>query len=151
MEAKVIAADDTHFESLLKLFNDYRTFYEQSLDESGARSYLESRIQNNDAVIFVAVDSELPNNPVGFVLLYPTFESVDMQAIWVLHDLFVNPVARRQGIGRMLMNTARDYCHAQGAGRVDLATSIHNTNAQALYESLGYKRDTEYYRYSLEL
>ena len=38
-----------------------------------------------------------------------------------------------------------------GASRIDLETAIDNTSAQALYESLGYQRDTEFYKYSLEL
>jgi ribosomal protein S18 acetylase RimI-like enzyme len=151
MNAKVIRADVSHLESLLSLFNGYRKFYEQSHDEDGARAYLEARMNDDEAVIFLAVSPDDPNHYIGFVLLYPTFDSVEMSAVWVLHDLFVDPECRQRGIGRLLMNAARDFCQTTGAVRIDLATAIGNKKAQALYESLGYERDTEFYQYSLEL
>ena len=151
MGVKVIRADDSHLESLLPLFNGYREFYEQSHDEDGARAYLKARINNDEAVIFLAVSPDDPNRYVGFVLLYPTFDSVEMTAVRVLHDLFVDPGYRQCGIGRSLMNAARDLCQTTGTARIDLATAISNKNAQALYESLGYERDTDFYQYSLEL
>jgi ribosomal protein S18 acetylase RimI-like enzyme len=49
------------------------------------------------------------------------------------------------------MNTALEYAKGTGASRIDLETEITNTNAQQLYESLGYERDTEFYKYSLEI
>jgi ribosomal protein S18 acetylase RimI-like enzyme len=108
-------------------------------------------MNNDDAVIFLAEVSGSPTGDVGFVLLYPTFDSVELASIWVLHDLFVNPEYRQRGIGRLLMNSARDFCQTTGATRIDLGTAITNTTGQALYESLGYERDNEFYRYSLEL
>jgi ribosomal protein S18 acetylase RimI-like enzyme len=151
MNVQVIRADDSHLESLLPLFNGYRKFYEQSHDEDGARAYLEARMNNDEAVIFLAVNPDDPNRHVGFVLLYPTFDSVEMTAIWVLYDLFVDPGYRQHGTGRLLMNAASNFCQTTGASRIELATAISNKKAQALYESLGYERDTEFYQYSLEL
>ena len=49
------------------------------------------------------------------------------------------------------METAREFCEGTGASRIDLSTAVTNTTAQALYESLGYQRDDEFYGYSLEL
>ncbi len=151
MNVQIIRADDSHLESLLPLFNGYRKFYEQSHDENGARAYLEARLNNDDAVIFLAMNPDDPNRYVGFVLLYPTFDSVEMTSVWVLHDLFVDPGNRQRGIGRLLMNAARDFCQTTGAARIDLATAVSNKKAQALYESLGYAQDIEFYHYSLEL
>lgn len=151
MDARVIRADHSHLERLLTLFNGYRIFYEQSPDEASARAYLEARIVNDDAVIFLAEVREDHISEAGFVLLYPTFDSVVLAATWVLHDLFVDPEYRQRGIGRLLMNSARDYCQSTGASRIDLGTAVTNTTGQALYESLGYERDNEFYRYSLEL
>jgi ribosomal protein S18 acetylase RimI-like enzyme len=151
MDVQVIRADDSHLDGLLPLFNGYRKFYQQLTDEDGARAYLKARMNNDEAVIFLAVNPDDPNHNVGFVLLYPTFDSVEMMSVWVLHDLFVDPGSRLHGIGRLLMNAAKDFCQKIGASRIDLATATDNKQAQALYESLGYKRDTEFYQYSLEL
>jgi ribosomal protein S18 acetylase RimI-like enzyme len=151
VDARVIRADRSHLERLLPLFNGYRIFYEQSPDEASARAYLEARIVNDDAVIFLAEIREDHVSEAGFVLLYPTFDSVELASIWVLHDLFVNPEYRQRGIARLLMNSARDFCQTTGAARIDLGTAITNTIGQGLYESLGYERDNEFYRYSLGL
>lgn len=151
MDVQVIRADDSHLEGLLPLFNGYRKFYAQLTDEDGARAYLKDRMNNDEAVIFLAVNPDEANHNVGFVLLYPTFDSVEMASVWVLHDLFVETGCRQRGIGRLLMNAAKDFCQRKGVARIDLATAIGNMQAQALYESLGYKRDIEFYQYSLEL
>lgn len=151
MSIRVIRADRGHIERLLPLFNGYREFYQQSRDEVGARNYLEARMSNEDAVVFLAASPDEPEHCAGFVLLYPTFDSVEMAAVWVLHDLFVDPEFRGHGIGRALMNAAGEYCRAKGASRVDLATATDNSCAQALYESLGYERDSGFFHYSLEL
>lgn len=49
------------------------------------------------------------------------------------------------------MNRAMAYTKETGASRIDLETEIDNIQAQSLYESLGYVRDTDFYKYSLAL
>lgn len=151
MGVQIVRATENRLESLLPLFNGYREFYGQSLDEDGASAYLKTRMRNDEAVVFLALCPDDPDDCIGFVLLYPTFDSVEMAAVWVLHDLFVAPEHRRRGTGNLLMTAARDYCRKTGAARIDLATATDNEKAQALYESLGYVRDTDFYQYSLEL
>jgi ribosomal protein S18 acetylase RimI-like enzyme len=58
---------------------------------------------------------------------------------------------RKLGIGRKLMNKSKDYAIRNKYSRIELSTSINNTNAQKLYSSLDYIRDKEYYNYDLEL
>ena len=88
---------------------------------------------------------------VGFTQLYPSFSSVSMKRIWILNDLFVVATHRKKGIARLLMETAKQYAQEAGAVRIVLATKISNNLAQALYESLGYIKDEEFYHYSLSL
>ena len=49
------------------------------------------------------------------------------------------------------MNAARDFALSTGAKGMVLETAINNHTAQRLYESLGYKRDSGYYTYCLDL
>ena len=49
------------------------------------------------------------------------------------------------------MNVAAKHAKQTGASRIDLETETGHTQAQILYESLGYSRDTDFYKYSLEL
>ena len=148
MSVEIFRADTSHTDQLAPLFGAYRQFYEQSADPEAEKAYLEQRLQNEECVIFLAMDS---GRPTGFVLLYPTFDSVDLRQVWVLHDLYVGADHRRTGLGRSLMETAHDFCRSKGASRVDLSTAVSNTTAQPLYESMGYERDTEFYSYSLSL
>ena len=83
--------------------------------------------------------------------LYPLFCSVAATPIWILYDLYVEPSVRRQGVGKLLMNQARKLAKSNGASRIDLETAVDNTNAQALYEALGYEKEVEFFKYSLLL
>lgn len=131
------------------LFDQYRQFYEEQADLELARNYLTERMDTDTSVIFLAKDSE--GKALGFTQLYPTLCSVEAKPIWVLYDLFVDSSARNGGIGKALMNRALVMAKKSGASRIDLETAIDNISAQGLYESLGYQRDTAFYKYSLEL
>jgi len=85
----------------------------------------------------------------GFVNLYPVFSSVNLTRQWILNDLFVAPEARKLGVGRALMERARNLAEATQANGLALETAIDNQAAQKLYEGLGWKRDEEFYRYFL--
>jgi len=151
MSANIIRADESHIDALTPLFTGYRVFYEQSADPLADRAFLEDRMRLQDSIIFMAISQDADSKVLGFVQLYPSFDSVDLSPIWILHDLFVAEPARKRGVGRQLMNAARDFCRGTDAVRVDLATAITNKKAQALYESLEYDRDDEFYHYSLML
>ena len=49
------------------------------------------------------------------------------------------------------MNKAKEFGIKKNYKIIELSTAISNNVAQSLYESLDYKRDTEYYNYYLEL
>ena len=147
-QTTIIRADLEHLEVLAPLFDAYRVFYERDSDLPGAAGYLRRRLSHLDSAIFLALDGDLG---LGFCQLYPSFSSLGMRRIWILYDLYVVPEARRQGIGRALMERARQFGQAGGASRLELSTAKDNTGAQALYESLGYVRDEEFYFYELAL
>jgi len=132
-----------------RLFDLYRQFYRQPPDLPLAEAFISARLANDDSVILVA--SVAAQAPVGFAQLYPTLCSVSAAPIHVLYDVFVEPSSRRRGVGRALMEAARVHAAGAGAVRLELATARSNASAQALYESLGWVRDRDFYRYSLEI
>jgi len=144
----IIRADLEHLELLTPLFDAYRIFYKQPSDLAAADSYLRQRLADLDSVIFLAMDGE---RGLGFCQLYPSFGSLSMRRLWILYDLYVVPEARRQGVGRALLERARDFGQASGASHMELSTAKNNYPAQRLYESLGYVRDEEFYFYELTL
>ena len=132
------------------LFDGYRQFYGQRSDLAAARAFLGERVRRDESVIFLAVTDEKSGaEALGFTQLYPSFSSVSLKRLWVLNDLFVGPNARRGGVGRRLLERARDWAIETGAKGLVLATALDNSNAQALYESCGWQRDDEFQHYHL--
>ena len=98
--------------------------------------------------------SEMPENEkecMGMTQLYTTFDSLELSKKIILYDLYVRSEYRNKGIGRMLMNAAKGFAEEKGVTSDELSTAITNKNAQSLYESLNYQRDTEYYDYYLPI
>lgn len=145
---KIIRANLTHLDQIAPLFDGYRVYYGQVSDMESAKKFIHQRIVLQDSVILMAVEDD---NAVGFTQLYPMFSSVSMGRVWILNDLFVNPNARKQGVGRFLLEQAQQFGIDHGALRLQLSTERTNTSAQSLYESLGWQRDEAFYHYSLSL
>ncbi len=112
-----VRADATHLDAVAPLFDAYRGFYQQPSNLAQSRALHRRTHGCDESVIFLAQDEH--GEALGFVQLYPTFSSIDAHRTWLLSDLFTTPAARGRGVGRLLMNTARDFALAsrcQGAG-----------------------------------
>jgi ribosomal protein S18 acetylase RimI-like enzyme len=135
------------------LFDDYRRFYGKAADPERARAFIRDRLGAGESVIFVAESTgDGPAEALGFVQLFPSFTSVEARRLWVLNDLYVVSAARRHGVGRALMEAARQHAVLTGAKRLTLETMVENRAAWKLYESLGYVSQEESVRfYTLEL
>jgi ribosomal protein S18 acetylase RimI-like enzyme len=132
------------------LFDAYRQFYGQSADYALAEAFLRARFINNDSVVFLAIDPQ-SGDGLGFVQLYPSFSSAAARRIWILNDLYVAPPARQRGVGRALLDAARDHGVSTGAKRLVLSTAATNRAARALYESYGYEQENMFVVYKLDL
>ncbi len=149
---EVLRATPAHVPLIAPLFDAYRQFYKQTPDLASAQAFLAARLADGSSTVLLALASAgATPAAIGFTQLYPSFSSTSMRRIWVLNDLFVAPAARKQGVGRALLERARDFAVASGAVEMMLQTAVTNTPAQALYESLGWQRDDEYYTYVLSL
>jgi GNAT superfamily N-acetyltransferase len=149
----IVRATRDHLDALVPLFEGYRAFYGHSPAPEQAREFLAERLTSGDTLIFLASLEQPGGRTVqaGFTHLFPSFTTGAMRCIWILNDLFVAPEARRFGVGRRLLVRARDFGRDTGAARLTLETQVINRSAQALYESLGWVRDTEFYMYTLAL
>ena len=139
-------AEQKDIATIAALFDSYRQFYEQPADLQSATAFIQARFERSESVILVA-ESEI-GEILGFSQLYPTFCSVIAAPICVLYDLFVKPEARKSGAGKALLLFAERHALENGFTRLDLTTAKTNLPAQALYESLGWKRDEIFYAYS---
>lgn len=149
-EAMIARATADDVDVVAEMFDLYRQFYEQAPDLAKCRAFIGKRITRSESIIFIASEAE-GEKALGFTQLYPTFCSVDASRIFVLYDLFVREDARNLGVGRQLMKQAEVHGRSAGASRLQLETHHTNKNAQHLYESLGYKKEEEFYAYALML
>lgn len=149
MEFFVKRASLEDAKNVASLFNDYRVFYKQESDMTVALEFITERLDKNESVIFFAHDPK--GVLLGFAQLYPNFSSVSAKRSWILNDLYVASAARRLGVGRKLMNVAKDFAISTDAKGISLETAPDNVNAQALYESLGYEKSSGFYSYYLSV
>lgn len=136
-------------DTVVPLFDGYRQFYGQPSDLARARDFIAARFHHAESVILLALDAE--GAGLGFTQLYPLFSSVRCTRRYLLNDLFVSPAARRRGVAAALLKAAAEHGRAMGVAGLSLSTSHDNHAAQRLYESLGWKLDTEFREYSLSL
>ena len=87
----LIQAEPNHLDDLALLFDAYRVFYKKESDLSAAQVFLRERLTKNQSVVFMVYDG---SRAVGFTQLYLLFSSVNMAAVWLLNDLFVDPTYR---------------------------------------------------------
>jgi ribosomal protein S18 acetylase RimI-like enzyme len=130
------------------LFDAYRQFYGLAPDLPLAQRFLAERLLRGESVVLLAHETEIV---LGFVQMYAGFSSLLAARTYVLYDLFVDPAARRGGVGRRLMQAAADEARRRGAMSLVLSTAKTNLGAQRLYESLGWVRDEDFFEYNLRL
>jgi len=145
---EIVQATPAEVGEAAPLFDAYRQFYGKSADIEAARRFLFARLSKNESVLYLA---RREGRAVGFVHLYPVFSSVNLTRQWILNDLYVAPEERKNGIARALLKQAQHLADATRANCLTLETSADNSPAQRLYESLGWRRDQEFYRYYLPL
>src|SRR5258706_2317761 len=107
--------------------------------ESGYKRYFESQLRDPKTVLLVALRG---NRRAGYA--YARLEPRDWNALLdahgALHDILVADSARRQGIGKQLLERVLTELRARGAPRVVLHTAVKNRSAQKLFEAMGFRQ-----------
>ena len=148
MSIVITRATKEHYKDVGVLFDLYRQFYKYKTNIKASTKYIKDRINQNESFIFICFYKK---EPAGFVQLYETFDSLNINKKLILYDLYVDKKYRKNGIGRKLMDKAKKLAKFKKIQNIELSTAKNNKKAQSLYESLDYKRDKEYYNYFLEL
>ena len=148
MSIVITRATKQHYKDVGALFDLYRQFYKYKTNLKASTKFIKDRINQNESFIFICFYKK---EPAGFVQLYETFDSLNINKKLILYDLYVDKKYRKNGIGRKLMDKAKKLAKFKKIQNIELSTAKNNKKAQSLYESLDYKRDKEYYNYFLEL
>ena len=136
-------------DQLTRLFDQYVVFYKKPSNYEKHKAYLKERMENNEAIIYLAFDESNPKTAIGFVLNYITFSSLALDKIVILNDLFVDSTTRKNGIGKKLILETVVLAKELGSNLVRLRTAKNNFTAQGLYHKMGFVRDEVLYSYDL--
>ncbi len=90
--------------------------------------------------------AQIDGVPAGFALHLPHASSWSPGDDCYLEDLFVDEIARGQGLGRALIEDLRGLCRDRGWARLYWLADRQNTRARALYDSLTPSDDHLRYR-----
>ena len=134
--------EDLH--PLAILFDEYRQFYGASTNLKISHQFLQQRFENQQSVIFIHVKDE---KITGFVLLYLGFSSVACSKYYLLDDVYVTPIYRRQGVAKQLIDTAILFARHEDAIHISLETQKNNYQSHQLYEQMGFVKDNEFQTY----
>ena len=134
-------ANKDDLEQLAILFDEYRQFYGVSSNIQQSLNFLKQRFKNKESVIVIHIKD---NIFTGFVLLYLGFSSVSCSKYYILDDVYVTPIFRRQGSAKQLIDTAILFARHEDALRISLETQKNNFQSQQLYEQMGFVKDSEF-------
>ena len=123
------------------LFDEYRQFYGASSNLALSLDFLKQRFENKESVIFIHIKDDAFT---GFVLLYRGFSSVTCSTYYILDDVYVTPLYRRQGSAQQLIDTAILFARYENALRISLETQKTNYISHRLYEKMGFVADKEF-------
>lgn len=105
---------------------------------AGYGSFLGTQLDDPDVAVLVA---ERGGEVIGYA--YAGVEERDYMALrdraGMLHDIIVDPSARRAGAGRRLLDAALAFLKSRGMPRVVLSTAAHNEPAQKLFAAAGFR------------
>jgi GNAT superfamily N-acetyltransferase len=135
---------------LLPMLADYCAFYEVDPGRHKLEAVVRTLLaQPDEGAQFIARDDQ--GEPAGFATVYWTWSTLVADRIGVLHDLFVRPEYRQQGVGRALIYACLERARTRGVARLAWDTAPGNAVAQRLYDSLPEVRRSEWVAYSLKV
>jgi GNAT superfamily N-acetyltransferase len=137
--------DEADLADLLPLMRGYSDFYEVDPPDQALLALSLALIEDpqREGVQLIARDAE-DGTAVGFATVYWMWSTSRAARIGVMNDLFVDPAARRRGVGEALIAACLDLVRQRGAVSLQWQTALDNHTAQALYERVGGVRESWY-------
>ena len=115
-----------------RLWRLYCEFYEADIGEDVTRRTWK-RILDPDSAVMCLL-AEVDGKVYGFAHCVVHENTWEIQPVCYLEDLFVDPAARRHGIGTALVEWLRNAMRAEGWARLYWMTQEDNAQARRLYD-----------------
>lgn len=104
-------------------------------DENDVRDYFRWLLSRDPSGFFIA---EL-DRPVGFVACDANwFSSFEGTLLGEIHEIFVHPKYRGQGVGSILIDKAMNYAASKGRKIMGLWVGVKNFHAREFYKRRGF-------------
>jgi GNAT superfamily N-acetyltransferase len=100
-------------------------------DERRAEVALSQAIESHDSVVLLAEDV---GGLIGFCTVYQDMHSVRFGYRAWIEDLAVAPTRRSLGVGKALLDAAKDWARERGATHLELDSSDMRADAHRFYE-----------------
>ncbi len=148
MSIEIRAVTEAEFPKVEPLIVAYQTFYEvDDIDPERNRQFFSRFIGSNHSGWLLGAWQA--DRLVGFGCFYRHKSSLSASNIVLMHDLYVDPETRGEGVGRALIKAGRDLAREWGASHLAWTTAPDNHPAQRLYDSFDVDKST-WLEYELE-
>ncbi len=141
MEPLLAPVTPQNLHQFLPLIKQYQAFYQATpVDEvTNRRFFSQFSLQSDKGCLF---GCWLGGEQVAFASVYFGYASTLARQVAIMNDLYVVPERRRQGLARALVSHCQAFARSRGAARLQWLTAHDNTEAQALYRSLGARQSS---------
>lgn len=131
-------SNSQHANALVFLLNSYAGCPEgggKPLPDEVRQNLAGTLHQRSDSVVILAFDNE---TPAGLLIGIEGFSTFACQPLLNVHDVFVAPAYRGQGLARRLFAEVESIAKARGCCKLTLEVLEGNTRAQAAYQKFGF-------------
>jgi ribosomal protein S18 acetylase RimI-like enzyme len=135
---------------LLPMMRAYCDFYEVAPSDADLERLTRALIADPDREGIQLLARGDGGEPLGFATVFWSWQTLSAARVAVMNDLFVVSEARKQGVGRALIEECRRRAAERGAAELVWETALDNETAQGLYRSLR-AREERWLSYSLEV
>ena len=143
---KIFKAEKWNLEMLLPLFEEYRLSYGMQENPERTLTFLNNRIRFSESMIFIATD--IQQEAIGFIQLYPRLSSLQLQRYWQLTDIFVKDSSNKKEVYAKLIEKAKEFVCFTQSNRL-VVEQDHQYHE--LWESEGFKLNTKKSIFELNL
>ena len=119
------------------LLDQYRQHYGANPAADLIEDWLFDQVRSARWLFYVAGETQ----GICSVAVVPS--TLTLRTVWMIRDLYVRPDARRQGVGRALLDRVADDARQAGAHRLSLQTETANVRAIELYAKNGFAAQTD--------
>ena len=143
MDLRIEPISEGQYEALVPMIAAYQGFYEATdIREERNREFFRRFLFPSEDGRLIGAWRGDGARLVGYACLFWHFSSTKAVETVLMNDLYVDPEARGEGVGRALIEACAEVAQERGSPILEWSTAPDNATAQRLYDSTGAERST---------